>query len=129
MVREIALQTSSWRMIAASPRPSWRRRLSKKAREGQALASSIACAAVSTLRRQDARLWRSPQGDAQGHRDPDRRHGDLRRFGHQARERLRDLSTILCSGNRDEERLALAVDAHQEGPVLPARLGPFFGEI
>jgi hypothetical protein len=50
-------------------------------------------------------------------------------LGIKLENRLRDLSTILCSGNRDEERLAVAVDAHQEGPVLPARLGPFFGEI
>ena len=37
--------------------------------------------------RQGAGLRRSPQGDARGHRDPDRRHGDHRGSRHQARER------------------------------------------
>ena len=37
--------------------------------------------------RQGAGLRRSPQGDARGHRDPDRRPGDQRRPRHQARER------------------------------------------
>ena len=39
------------------------------------------------LRRQGAGLRRSPQGDAAGHGDPDRRAGDLRGTGPQARER------------------------------------------
>ena len=37
-------------------------------------------------RRQGAGLRRSPQGHAAGHRDPDRRHGDLRRSRPVARE-------------------------------------------
>ena len=37
--------------------------------------------------REGAGLRRSPQGDAAGHRDPDRRPGDQRRSRHQARER------------------------------------------
>ena len=37
--------------------------------------------------RQGAGLRRSPQGDARGHRDPDRRQGDQRGSRHQARER------------------------------------------
>ena len=37
--------------------------------------------------RQGAGLRRSPQGDARGHRDPDRRPGDQRGSRHQARER------------------------------------------
>ena len=38
-------------------------------------------------RGESARLWRSPQGHAGGHRGPDRRPGDLGRSRHQARER------------------------------------------
>ena len=38
---------------------------------------------------QGAGLRRSPQGDARGHRDPDRRRDDLRGSRHQARERHR----------------------------------------
>jgi hypothetical protein len=38
-------------------------------------------------RRQGAGLRRSPQGHAAGHRDPDRRSGDLGRSRHEARER------------------------------------------
>src|SRR5436309_286587 len=33
------------------------------------------------------------------------------------------------SGDRDKERLAIAVDAEQDGPVLPARLRPLVGQI
>ena len=46
------------------------------------------------LRRQGARLRRSPQGDAEGHRDPHRRPGDHRGPRPQARERtLEDLGS------------------------------------
>ena len=58
--------------------------------EGEALATLV----VNKLRGglegrggQGAGLRRSPQGDARGHRDPDRRHGDHRRSRHQARKR------------------------------------------
>ena len=58
--------------------------------DGEALATLV----VNKLRgtperrcRQGSRLWRSPQGDAAGHRYPDRRQGDHRRPRHQARGR------------------------------------------
>jgi chaperonin GroEL len=49
--------------------------------EGEALATLV------VNRRQGSGLRRSPQGHAAGHRDPDRRPGDLGRPRHQARER------------------------------------------
>ena len=58
--------------------------------EGEALATLVVNKLRGTLhvrRRQGARLRRSPQGDAQGHRDPHRRPGDHRGARPQARER------------------------------------------
>ncbi len=48
---------------------------------------------VPQRRRQGARLWRSPQGDARGHRRPDRRQADLRGAGHRAGERRRSTTS------------------------------------
>jgi chaperonin GroEL len=47
---------------------------------------------VHLLCRQGSRLRRSPQGDDGRHRDPDRRHRDLRSARHQARKRRPDRS-------------------------------------
>ena len=57
--------------------------------EGEALLrlSSTSCVAASRSRPLRPRLRRPPQGDASGHRGPDRRPGDLGRSWHQARER------------------------------------------
>ena len=58
--------------------------------EGEALATLVVNKLRGTLsvrRGQGARLRRSPQGDAEGHRDPHRRSGDRRGARAQARER------------------------------------------
>ena len=60
--------------------------------EGEALATLIVNqirGVAQELRRQGARVRRSPQGDAAGHGGPDRRPGHLRRARPQARERDR----------------------------------------
>ena len=58
--------------------------------EGEALATLVVNklrGGTQSGRGESARLWRSPQGHAAGHRGPDRRSGDLGRSRHQARER------------------------------------------
>jgi chaperonin GroEL len=76
------LERSSSRQAAADHRRGRRRRGAGHARRQQAARRP------EDRRRQGAGLRRSPQGHAAGHRDPDRRPGDLRRSRHEARENV-----------------------------------------
>ena len=81
--------------------------------EGEALATLVVNKMRGTFRsrgRQGARLRRPPQGDAAGHRDPDRRPGHLRGGRPQARERDARPARLRAQGGRHQGR-----DDHRRG--------------